>query len=113
MKSQNSVYAGAIYSDGTTVPMDSFVTVEKLPATFQSLAASYAVTLKGKVVSGKVIYSNRWIGVIRWIEKEVGSRSSFAYYLGMTVQDPSADYSITFEGEIVSMYLKVSANILQ
>ena len=158
----NSVYAGLVYPDGTTVPIDSVVTVEKLPSTFKSSVESYdsyAVTLsgkvvsdsadkntshtnasatlkmiwtdgpqwnnsidevsgtldviKGKVVSGKVRYGNGWLSGLQWTERDVGSSSSFAYYPGMIVQDPSASYGIIFEDELVSMSLKVSANILQ
>lgn len=155
----NSVYAGVVYPDGTTVPIDSVVTVEKLPSTFKSSADSYAVTLtgkivsdsgdkntkytnasatlkliwtdgpqlnntidevsgslevlKGKVISGQVRYGNGWESALQWTTKNVRSLSKFKYSPGMIVADPTADYSIEFEDEIIALYLKVSANILQ
>lgn len=155
----NSVYAGIVYPDGTTVPIDSVLTVEKLPSTLRSQVDSYAVTLsskivsdsadkntshtnasatlklkwtdgpylnnsidevsgtldveKGKVTSGEVRYGDGWTSALRWICKDVGSKSSFTYYPNLTAADPTADYSIGFENEIVTLSLTVSANILQ
>ncbi len=69
--------------------------------------------VKGEVVSGQVRYGDGWVSAINWTAKNVGSQSSFAYYPGKIVADPTADYSITFKDEIIAMSLSVSANILQ
>ncbi len=49
----NSVYAAVVYRDGTNVPIDSVVTIERLPTTVQLSTNSYAVTLSGKVDDDK------------------------------------------------------------
>ena len=155
----NSVEAGLVYDDGTTVPIDAVVTVEKMPSTSRSAANSYSVTLsskivsdsadqnssktnasatlqlvwtdgpglqnsidevsgtldivKGKLTSGHVRYGDGWRSAILWTDKNVGSASSFTYRPNMVVADPTADYSIGFEGEVFTMYLYVSANVFQ
>ena len=68
---------------------------------------------KGKVTSGEVRYGNGWVSSALWTVKNVGGASSFRYLPNMRANDPSASYSLGFEGELFTMYLHVSANVFQ
>lgn len=68
---------------------------------------------KGKVTSGEVRYGNGWVTPALWTVKDVGGTSSFSFYPNMTTIDPSASYTLGFEGEISTMSLRVSANVFQ
>lgn len=48
-KVENSVGACLVYKDGTTVPIDAVVTVEKMPTTAKSATTTYAVTVRSKL----------------------------------------------------------------
>lgn len=69
--------------------------------------------IKGSVESATVRYGDGMRSAILWTEKSVGNASSFKYTPNIVVADPTADYSIAFKNESVTLCLKVSASVFQ
>lgn len=68
---------------------------------------------KGTVETAVVRYGDLLSAGINWVKKDVKGKNKFTYYPNWIGPCPIADYSISFAGDGVDLYVVVRSSILQ